>query len=78
MRYTINTAWTGSSELHAAVYNTFAEVLSYIQAVCDVNCDTAGLVVKIVDNEKKEDVYDGPLNLIIIAGLRYNYEKGLI
>lgn len=78
MRYTINTTWTGSSELHAAVYNTFAEVLSYIQAVCDVNSDTAGLGIIIVDNEKKEDIYDGPLNDIILAGLKYNYEKGLI
>lgn len=78
MRYTINTTWTGSSELHAAVYNTFAEVLAYTQAVYDVNSDTAGLAVKIVDNEKKENIYDGPLNDIILAGLRYNYEKGLI
>ena len=78
MRYTIHTKWDGSGELSTANYNTFAEVLAYIQAVCDVNCDTAGLAVKIVDNEKKEDIYDGPLNLIIIAGLRYNYEKGLI
>lgn len=78
MRYTIHTKWDGSGELNAANYNTFAEVLAYTQAVCDVNCDTAGLAVKIVDNEKKEDVYDGPLNLIIIEGLRYNYEKGLI
>lgn len=78
MRYTIHTKWDGSGELSTANYNTFAEVLAYTQAVYDVNSDTAGLAIKIVDNEKKEDVYDGPLNLIIIAGLRYNYEKGLI
>jgi hypothetical protein len=46
--------------------------------VYDVNSDTAGLAVKIIDNEKKDDVYDGPLNPIILAGLKYNYEKGLI
>jgi hypothetical protein len=78
MRYTIHTKWDGSNGTYAAIYNTFAEVLAYTQAVYDVNSDTAGLAIKIVDNEKKEDVYDGPLNLIIIAGLRYNYEKGLI
>jgi hypothetical protein len=78
MKYSIHTKWDGSGELNAANYNTFPEVLAYIQAVCDVNCDTAGLAVKIVDNEKKEDIYDGPLNPIILAGLRYNYEKGMI
>ena len=78
MRYTIHTKWDGSGELKTANYNTFAEVLSYIQAVCDVNCETAGLAIKIVDNEKKEDIYNGPLNEIILAGLKYNYEKGLI
>jgi len=78
MRYTIHTKWEGSNGTYVAVYNTFAEVLSCIQAVCDVNCDTAGLAVKIIDNEKKDDVYDGPLNPIILAGLKYNYEKGLI
>lgn len=78
MRYKIHVSWTGSGELRAAVYNTFAEVLSYIQAVCDINSDTAGLAVNIVDNEKKEDIYNGPLNEIILAGLKYNYEKGLI
>lgn len=78
MRYTIHTKWNGSGEPRAAVYDTFAEVLSYIQAVCDVNCETAGLEVKIIDREKKTDVYDGPLNEIILAGLKYNYEKGLI
>ena len=78
MRYKIHVSWTGSGELHAAVYNTFAEVLAYVQAVYDVNCETAGLAVKIIDCEKKEDVYDGPLNEIILAGLKYNYEKGLI
>lgn len=77
-RYTIHTKWDGSGGTYAVAYNTFAEVLAYTQAVYDVNSDTAGLAIKIVDNEKKEDVYDGPLNLIIIAGLRYNYEKGLI
>lgn len=78
MRYKIHVSWTGSGELRAADYNTFAEVLSYIQTVCDINCDTAGLAVKIVDTEKKNDIYNGPLNEIILAGLRYNYEKGLI
>ena len=77
-RYTIHTKWDGSGELNAANYNTFAEVLAYTQAVYDVNSDTAGLAVKIIDREKKDDVYDGPLNPIILAGLRYNYEKGLI
>ena len=77
-RYTIHTKWDGSGELSAANYNTFAEVLAYTQAVCDVNSDTAGLEVKIIDREKKEDVYNGPLNPIILAGLKYNYEKGLI
>lgn len=78
MRYTIHTKWNGSGGLNAAIYNTFAEVLAYVQAVYDVNCETAGLAVKIIDREKKEDVYDGPLNEIILAGLKYNYEKGLI
>lgn len=78
MRYTIHTKWNDSGELNAAIYDTFAEVLAYIQAVCDVNCETAGLAVKIIDREKKEDVYDGPLNHIVLAGLKYNYEKGLI
>ena len=78
MKYKIHVSWTGSGELRAANYNTFAEVLAYTQAVYDVNSDTAGLAVKIVDNEKKEDVYNGPLNEIILAGLKYNYEKGLI
>lgn len=78
MRYTIHVSWTGSGELNAANYNTFAEVLAYTQAVYDVNSDTAGLAIKIIDHEKKEDVYNGPLNPIILAGLKYNYEKGLI
>lgn len=78
MKYSIHTKWDGSNGTYTADYNTFPEVLAYIQAVCDVNCNTVGLEVKIIDREKKEDVYDGPLNLIIIAGLRYNYEKGLI
>lgn len=78
MRYTIHTKWNGSGEPRAAVYDTFAEVLSYIQAVHDINCEVEGLTVKIIDREKKDDVYDGPLNPIILAGLRYNYEKGLI
>jgi hypothetical protein len=77
-RYTIHTKWDGSNGTYTADYNTFPEVLAYIQAVNDINSETAGLEVKIIDREKKEDVYDGPLNLIIIAGLRYNYEKGLI
>lgn len=78
MKYSIHTKWDGSNGTYTADYNTFPEVLAYIQAVCDVNCNTVGLEVKIIDREKKDDVYDGPLNLIIIAGLRYNYEKGLI
>ena len=78
MRYTIHTKWNGSDGIYAAVYNTLAEVLAYLQAVCDINCEVEGLTVKIIDREKKEDVYDGPLNPIILAGLRYNYEKGLI
>lgn len=78
MRYKIHVSWTGSGELRAADYNTFAEVLAYTQAVYDVNSDTAGLAVKIIDTEKKNDIYNGPLNPIILAGLKYNYEKGLI
>lgn len=78
MKYSIHTKWDGSNGTYTADYNTFPEVLAYIQAVYDVNCETAGLAIKIIDHEKKEDVYNGPLNLIIIAGLRYNYEKGLI
>lgn len=78
MKYSIHTKWDGSNGIYTADYNTFPEVLAYIQAVNDINSETAGLEVKIIDREKKEDVYDGPLNLIIIAGLRYNYEKGLI
>jgi len=78
MRYTIHTKWEGSNGTYVAVYNTFAEVLAYIQAVCDVNCETAGLAIKIIDHEKKEDVYNGPLNPVVFAGLKYNYEKGLI
>lgn len=78
MKYSIHTKWDGSNGTYTADYNTFPEVLAYIQAVCDVNCNTVGLEVKIIDREKKDDVYNGPLNLIIIAGLRYNYEKGLI
>lgn len=78
MKYNIHTKWDGSNGTYAVAYNTFDEVLAYIQAVCDVNCDTAGLEVKIIDREKKDDVYDGPLNHIILAGLKYNYEKGLI
>lgn len=78
MRYTIHTKWDGSNGTYAAVYNTFAEVLAYVQAAHDVNCETAGLEVKIIDCEKKMDVYDGPLNDITLAGLKYNYEKGLI
>ena len=77
-RYTIHTKWDGSGGTYLATFDTFAEVLAYTQAVYDVNSDTAGLAVKIIDNEKKDDVYDGPLNPIILAGLRYNYEKGLI
>lgn len=77
-RYTIHTKWDGSNGTYTADYNTFPEVLAYIQAVNDINSETAGLEVKIIDREKKDDVYNGPLNLIIIAGLRYNYEKGLI
>ena len=68
--YTIHTSWTGSNGIYAAVYNTFAEVLAYLQAVCDINCEVEGLEVKIIDREKKEDVYDGPLNHQIIADLR--------
>ena len=78
MKYSIHTKWDGSNGTYTADYNTFPEVLAYIQAVNDINSETAGLEVKIIDCEKKEDIYDGPLNLIIIAGLRYNYEKGLI
>ncbi len=78
MRYTIHTKWDGSGGTYAATFNTFPEVLAYIQAVCDVNCETVGLAVKIIDREKKEDIYDGPLNEIILAGLKYQYEKGLI
>lgn len=78
MKYSIHTKWDGSNGTYTADYNTFPEVLAYIQAVNDINSETAGLEVKIIDREKKEDIYDGPLNLIIIAGLRYNYEKGLI
>lgn len=77
-RYTIHTKWDGSGGTYAAAFNTFAEVLSYIQAVNDINSETAGLEVKIIDREKKDDVYNGPLNEIILAGLKYNYEKGLI
>lgn len=78
MRYTIHTKWDGSDGTYVAIYNTFAEVLAYVQAMHDVNCETAGLEVKIIDREKKEDIYDGPLNEIILAGLKYQYEKGLI
>lgn len=78
MKYSIHTKWDGSNGTYTADYNTFPEVLAYIQAVNDINSETAGLEVKIIDREKKDDVYNGPLNLIIIAGLRYNYEKGLI
>ena len=78
MKYSIHTKWDGSGGTYAVAYNTFDEVLAYIQAVCDINNDTAGLEVKIIDREKKDDVYDGPLNHIILAGLKYNYEKGLI
>lgn len=77
-RFTIHTKWNGSDGIYAAAYNTFDEVLAYIQAVYDINCEAEGLTVKIIDREKKEDTYDGPLNLIILEGLRYNYEKGLM
>ena len=77
-RYTIHTKWDGSDGIYAVAYNTFDEVLAYIQTVNDINCEVEGLTVKIIDREKKDDVYDGPLNPIILAGLRYNYEKGLI
>lgn len=37
-RYTIHTKWNGSGGIYAAAYNTFDEVLAYIQAVHDINC----------------------------------------
>ena len=77
-RYTIHAKWNGSDGIYANAYNTFDEVLAYIQAVYDINCEIEGLEVKIIDREKKDDIYNGPLNDIILAGLRYNYEKGLI
>ncbi len=78
MKYSIHTKWDGSNGTYTAGYDTFPEVLSYIQTVYHVNCETAGLAIKIIDHEKKEDVYNGPLNPVVVAGLKYNYEKGLI
>ena len=70
MRYTLHTSWVGSNGIYAAVYNTLAEVLAYLQGVCDINCEVEGLTAKIIDREKNEITYDGPLNHQIIADLR--------
>lgn len=78
MRYTIHTHWNGSDGTYASIHNTFAEVLAYLQAVCDINCDASDLKAKIIDREKNEITYDGPLNHEILTKLKCNYEKGLI
>ena len=67
-RFTIHAGYVNSNEINAIVYNTFAEVLSYIQAVCDFK--SGDIRVKIIDRAKKSVVYDGLINYNILADLR--------
>ena len=68
-RFTIHTGYIKSNETIANIYNTFAEVISYLQAVCDFNSG-GDIRVKIIDREKKSVVYDGLINYNILADLR--------
>ena len=68
-RFTIHTGYIKSNETIANIYNTFAEVIAYLQAVCDFNSG-GDIRVKIIDREKKSVVYDGLINYNILADLR--------
>ena len=68
-RFTIHTGYIKSNETIANIYNTFAEVIAYLQAVCDFNSG-GDIRVKITDREKKSVVYDGLINYNILADLR--------
>ena len=53
--------------------NTFAEVIAYLQAVCDFN-NGGDIKVKIIDRKMKSVVYDGLINYNILADLRGYHE----
>lgn len=73
-RFTIHIGYLASNETIANIYNTFAEVLAYLQAVCDFNSSATAIRVKIIDRQKKSVIYDGLINGNILADLRGYHE----
>ena len=72
-RYTIHAGDICSNEINAIVYNTYAEVIAYLQAVCDFHIGRS-IKVKIIDRKMKSVVYDGLINHNILADLRGYHE----
>ena len=68
-RFTVHSRSNASNEVNANIYNTFAEVLAYLQAVCDFNSG-GDIRVKIIDRKMKSVIYDGLINYNILADLR--------
>ena len=68
-RFTVHSRSNASNEVNANIYNTFAEVIAYLQAVCDFNSG-GDIRVKIIDRKKKSVIYDGLINYNILADLR--------
>ena len=68
-RFTIHAGYVNSNETNAIIYNTFTEVIAYLQAVCDFNSG-GDIRVKIIDKKMKSVVYDGLINYNILADLR--------
>jgi hypothetical protein len=75
MRYTLHIRFNNSNGVYASIHNTFAEVIAYCQAVCDINCESA-ISAKIIDRKKRCCTYEGLMNHQILSDLKSRYEKG--
>lgn len=73
-RFTIHIGYLESNETIANIYNTFAEVIAYLQAVCDFNSSATAIRVKIIDRQEKSVIYDGLINGNVLADLRGYHE----
>lgn len=76
--YTIEVSWGAHREykVKPITAESFDKMISVLQGAWDANVQTYNISVKVCENDKV--VYDGPLNSVVISGLKYNYEKGLM
>lgn len=56
--------------------NTIWNLISRLQTLWDANVTTENFSAKIMNDEKL--MYDGPINQLVIDGLRYNVMKEMM